>query len=187
MRGQERDPQARTQVERNAVGQRHRVPRRHDRVLGGGAVRTPPGGLPDPHPASDPGRVHPAADRVEHAGPVLSGETTLELAVDRAPAKASRSRVSGGSGSSGGAGPRAADALEPAQREVFEALRAWRTSVAKEKAIPPYMVFSDATLVGIVEARPGSVSALGGVSGVGAKKLAEYGEDVLGVLAEAGS
>lgn len=114
------------------------------------------------------------------AGPVLSGETVLELAVDRAPAKASRSRGAGSGG--GSAGSRAADGLEPAQREVFEALRAWRTSVAKEKAIPPYMVFSDATLVGIVEARPGSVGALGGVSGVGAKKLAEYGQDVLDVL-----
>lgn len=70
----------------------------------------------------------------------------------------------------------------PAQRERFEALRAWRTSVAKEKQIPPYMVFSDATLVGIVETAPQSVQQLGTVSGVGAKKLAEYGEDVLEAL-----
>ena len=111
-----------------------------------------------------------------NAGPVLRGEQTVELAIDRTPAKSASRR-----GSSGG-GSRAAASLEPAQQEVFEALRQWRTSVAKEKQIPPYMVFSDATLVGIVETRPQSVSALGGVSGVGAKKLAEYGEAVLEVL-----
>jgi ATP-dependent DNA helicase RecQ len=66
---------------------------------------------------------------------------------------------------------------------VFDALRAWRTTVAKEKQIPPYMVFSDATLVSIVELKPTSIGGLGTVSGVGAKKLAEYGEAVLEVLA----
>ena len=112
-----------------------------------------------------------------HAGPVLRGEATVELAVDRAPARSTRSR----SARSGG-GARAAEGLGIAERERFEALREWRTSVAKEKQIPPYMVFSDATLVGIVEARPTTVAQLGEVSGVGAKKLAEYGEDVLAVL-----
>ncbi|MFC0673120.1 DNA helicase RecQ [Brachybacterium hainanense] len=115
------------------------------------------------------------------AGPVLRGEQTVELAVDRRPAKTQRPR---GASSTAGA-PRAADALEPAQREVFEALRAWRTSVAKEKQIPPYMVFSDATLVGILEARPSTAAQLGNVSGVGAKKLAEYAEAVLEVLEDA--
>ncbi|WP_087485349.1 DNA helicase RecQ [Brachybacterium massiliense] len=112
-----------------------------------------------------------------HAGPVLRGEATVELAVDRAPARSTRSR----SARSGG-GARAAEGLGIAERDRFEALREWRTSVAKEKQIPPYMVFSDATLVGIVEARPTTVAQLGEVSGVGAKKLAEYGEDVLAVL-----
>jgi len=111
------------------------------------------------------------------AGPVLRSEVTVELAVDRTPQRSAR----GGGRRTAGAS-RAAESLEPAQRERFEALRAWRTSVAKEKQIPPYMVFSDATLVGIVEARPVSVAQLGAVSGVGAKKLAEYGEAVLEAL-----
>ena len=113
------------------------------------------------------------------AGPVLRGEGTLELAVDRAPtARANgRARSGGGSGRS-----RAADTLDEAAKETFEALREWRTSVAKKKQIPPYMVFSDATLVGIVEAAPASTAQLSGISGVGAKKLAEYGDAVLEVL-----
>ena len=118
------------------------------------------------------------------AGPVLRGEGTLELAVDRAPtARANgRARSGGGSGRS-----RAADTLDEAAKETFEALRVWRTSVAKEKQIPPYMVFSDATLVGIVEATPASTAQLSGISGVGAKKLAEYGDAVLEVLGSPGS
>ncbi|UYG17607.1 DNA helicase RecQ [Brachybacterium huguangmaarense] len=115
-----------------------------------------------------------------HAGPVLRGEVTVELAVDRAPAGGKASRSTGT-----GSRSRPADALEPAQREVFEALRAWRTSVAQDRKIAPYMVFSDATLVGIVESRPRTIGALGQVSGVGAKKLAEYGDAVLEVLDEA--
>ena len=111
------------------------------------------------------------------AGPLLRSETTIELAVDRTPAKPPRSR----SGRSGG-GARAAESLEVAERERFEALRTWRTSVAKEKQIPPYMVFSDATLVAIVQLRPQSVAQLGTVSGVGAKKLAEYGDAILEAL-----
>jgi len=113
------------------------------------------------------------------AGPVLRSEETVQLAVDRAPQRGARG------GRRAGGASRAAETLEPAQRERFEALRAWRTSVAKEKQIPPYMVFSDATLVGIVETAPQSVQQLGTVSGVGAKKLAEYGEDVLEALSGA--
>ncbi|MCT1956817.1 DNA helicase RecQ [Kocuria rhizophila] len=113
------------------------------------------------------------------AGPVLRGEIALELAVDRAPAARGGGRARGGGG---GGRSRAADTLDEAAKETFEALREWRTSVAKEKQIPPYMVFSDATLVGIVEAAPESTAQLSGISGVGAKKLAEYGDAVLEVL-----
>ncbi|ASE11622.1 DNA helicase RecQ [Kocuria rhizophila] len=117
------------------------------------------------------------------AGPVLRGEIALELAVDRAPTArgGGRARSTGSGGRS-----RAADALDEAAKEMFEALREWRTSVAKEKQIPPYMVFSDATLVGIVEAAPASTAQLSGISGVGAKKLEEYGDAVLEVLSSAG-
>ena len=118
------------------------------------------------------------------AGPVLRGEATVELAVDRTTTPRSRGRARSGADGAR-AGSRAADGLETAEREVFEALRTWRSSVAKEKKIPPYMVFSDATLVAVVQARPSSTAQLSAVSGVGAKKLDEYGDAVLEVLAEA--
>ncbi|MFI1003991.1 DNA helicase RecQ [Streptomyces galbus] len=66
---------------------------------------------------------------------------------------------------------------------AFEALRAWRAEQAREQGVPAYVIFHDATLREIVTAWPTSVAQLGGVSGVGEKKLATYGEGVIEVLA----
>ncbi|MEW1923369.1 DNA helicase RecQ [Streptomyces sp. NPDC088360] len=69
---------------------------------------------------------------------------------------------------------------------VFEALRAWRGAQAKELGLPAYLIFHDATLREIATLRPTSLAELGGISGLGEKKLATYGEGVLEVLAELG-
>ncbi|OAH11595.1 ATP-dependent DNA helicase RecQ [Streptomyces jeddahensis] len=66
---------------------------------------------------------------------------------------------------------------------VFEALRSWRAEQAREQGVPAYVIFHDATLREIAAARPRSVADLRGISGVGEKKLATYGEGVLEVLA----
>ncbi|WP_138907206.1 DNA helicase RecQ [Streptomyces chryseus] len=65
---------------------------------------------------------------------------------------------------------------------VFEALRAWRAEQAREQGVPAYVIFHDATLREIATVRPGSVAELGGIAGLGEKKLATYGEGVLEVL-----
>ncbi|MEU8674032.1 DNA helicase RecQ [Streptomyces sp. NPDC048560] len=70
---------------------------------------------------------------------------------------------------------------------VFEALRAWRGAQAKELGLPAYVIFHDATLREIAALRPGSAAELGGISGLGEKKLATYGEGVLEVLATFGA
>ncbi|MET9548240.1 DNA helicase RecQ [Streptomyces sp. NPDC006627] len=67
---------------------------------------------------------------------------------------------------------------------VFEALRAWRGAQAKEQGVPAYVIFHDATLREIATLRPTSVADLAGISGVGEKKRATYGEGVVGVVAE---
>ncbi|MGQ4381353.1 DNA helicase RecQ [Streptomyces sp. SAS_267] len=66
---------------------------------------------------------------------------------------------------------------------AFEALRAWRAEQAREQGVPAYVIFHDATLRDIVTVWPTSVKELGGISGVGEKKLTTYGEGVVGVLA----
>ena len=68
--------------------------------------------------------------------------------------------------------------------ERFAALKAWRAGVAKAHNLPAYVVFHDATLAEMAEARPGSLDELAAIGGVGSKKLDAYGEDILRVLAE---
>jgi len=67
-------------------------------------------------------------------------------------------------------------------RPLFLALRAWRSERAAALKIPPYVIFSDATLKAIAEVRPGSVASLGKVSGIGERRLAEYGAEVLQIV-----
>lgn len=65
---------------------------------------------------------------------------------------------------------------------VFEALREWRLKTSKEAEIPAFVVFTDATLVAMAEAKPADAAALAKVPGVGASKLERYGRDVLELL-----
>ncbi|WP_428982017.1 DNA helicase RecQ [Microbacterium horticulturae] len=113
----------------------------------------------------------------EAAGPVLRGETDVPLRHDVLGR--------GGSRSSGRARKAAAaESLQPADRELFEALRTWRGGVAREQGVPAYIVFGDATLRALAEHRPGSLEDLDGISGIGAKKREAYGHAVLEVIAE---
>ena len=74
--------------------------------------------------------------------------------------------------------------LDAAASQRFDALKAWRGEVAREHNLPAFVVFHDATLAQMARERPGSLQALAGVSGVGAKKLEAYGQELLRVLAE---
>jgi ATP-dependent DNA helicase RecQ len=67
--------------------------------------------------------------------------------------------------------------------EVFNKLRIWRAGIAKQKSIPAYMVFSDATLQAVAAKKPGKYSDLRGISGIGEKKLELYGESLMELLA----
>jgi ATP-dependent DNA helicase RecQ len=78
----------------------------------------------------------------------------------------------------------AAAALAPADTALFEALRALRAQLAREQNVPAYVIFHDATLRAIASSRPRDRDALAGIGGVGAAKLARYGDAVLAVLAQ---
>jgi ATP-dependent DNA helicase RecQ len=113
---------------------------------------------------------------------VLRGEQEVWLR-QQAVATASRSRRRGD-----GTPPTrsaAATSLGEAERALFEALRAWRAETARAASVPAYVVFPDTTLVGIAQARPDSLVALSAISGVGAKKLEQYGDAVLQLVASA--
>jgi len=70
------------------------------------------------------------------------------------------------------------------EEETFEALRAWRLGEAREKDIPAFVVFTDATLVAIAEARPQTIEELGELAGVGSAKLERYGQAVLEIISD---
>ncbi len=91
----------------------------------------------------------------------------------------------------GGEGPRPkrrtnteVEALDPLDRALFDRLKAWRSEVAAEAKVPAYVVFTDATLLALVELRPRDERGLVGVPGIGQTKRERYGAAVLEVLAE---
>jgi ATP-dependent DNA helicase RecQ len=104
------------------------------------------------------------------ARPVLRGERELVLARPRIK---SRSKRRSG----------AAAALEAANTDLFEALRALRKGLAEAQGVPPYVIFGDATLVEMSRRRPASGAELLEITGVGQKKLERYGADFLDVIA----
>lgn len=74
--------------------------------------------------------------------------------------------------------PGAAD-LGAADAELFERLRALRLRLAQEAAVPPYVIFHDATLAAMAAARPVTEEELLALPGIGEKKLATYGKAFL--------
>ena len=74
--------------------------------------------------------------------------------------------------------PGAADLTE-ADVELFERLRALRLRLAQEAAVPPYVIFHDATLAAMAAARPATEEELLALPGIGEKKLATYGKAFL--------
>jgi ATP-dependent DNA helicase RecQ len=70
--------------------------------------------------------------------------------------------------------------------EIFQRLRALRKQIADEQGVPPYVVFSDATLRELAARRPTTLAAMRAISGVGDVKLERYGRAFLEALVSAG-
>ena len=105
---------------------------------------------------------------------VLRGERPVMMRREPERVRAARpARTRGGS----------AAELPAADAPVFERLRAWRAAVAKERQLPAYVIFHDATLRAIAATRPTTLAELGTISGVGQTKLATFGQQVLDTLA----
>ena len=104
--------------------------------------------------------------------PLLRGETSLQLRIDRKPRKAER-----------GSRPNVQVLLDdPADRELFDRFRAKRAELAKDQNVPAYVVFPDRTLIELAKARPGTLNDMAHVHGIGAAKLERYGETFLEVI-----
>lgn len=99
---------------------------------------------------------------------ILKGEADLTLVLP--PRKPRRAR--------GG------DIANPVDDPLFEALRACRREIAKETLVPPYVIFHDSVLREMAARRPASLRELGGITGVGQRKLDAYGNAFLKVIRE---
>jgi len=117
--------------------------------------------------------AHGALTLSEEARPVFRGERKVTFRQDR-PKKAADVRRSLRS---------TVFDMPPEAASLFDALRAERLRLAKLQGVPPYVVFHDSTLQAMALVRPGSISDLGVLPGVGHSKLERYGEAFLAVIA----
>ena len=72
---------------------------------------------------------------------------------------------------------------EGVDRELFETLRGIRLQIARERGVPPYVIFHDTTLRDMARTRPASIADLRHVYGVGERKAAELGARFLAAIA----
>ena len=115
---------------------------------------------------------HGGLHLTEECRPVLRGEQRLHLRKfsRKARAKARERKTS--------------RFTDSGKIKLWDALRNRRQQLADEHGVPAYMIFHDATLAELVENRPETLAQLSRISGVGERKLADYGEAFLDVLNE---
>ncbi|MGB2113490.1 MAG: DNA helicase RecQ [Marinobacter adhaerens] len=117
-----------------------------------------------------------ALQLTEQCRPLLKGRQTIELRKDP-EIKKTTGRANGGRSGS------------PVSEQItdkagWEALRACRKELADKQGVPPYVIFHDTTLFGMLERKPRTLDELAEVSGVGAAKLEKYGEIFLQTIAD---
>ncbi|MDP4961603.1 MAG: ATP-dependent DNA helicase UvrD2, partial [Mycobacterium sp.] len=70
--------------------------------------------------------------------------------------------------------------------KLLARLKEWRLATSKELSVPAYVVFTDNTLIAIAESLPGDDAALVAIPGIGARKLEQFGADVLELVRDRG-
>jgi ATP-dependent DNA helicase RecQ len=109
------------------------------------------------------------------ARPVLKGGQKVQLRQYQKPVKQKPSRAAKGYVESD---------LSTHEQKIFDRLRSWRMGTAREHNVAAYIIFNDATLREIAKARPMALDDLRGISGVGEKKLASYGDEIVSLINE---
>jgi ATP-dependent DNA helicase RecQ len=107
------------------------------------------------------------------ARPVLKGGQQVQLRQYQKPVKQKRAAAPKGYVESD---------LSRSEQEIFDKLRWWRVETARAHNVPAYVIFVDATLREIAKAKPTSLAELRGVTGVGEKKLASYGDEIVAMI-----
>jgi len=114
----------------------------------------------------------------ETARPVLRGEVEVWLRRDEDTEKRKSSKAERGA--------RVKEGYAEANEDpLWHALKAKRTELAREQGVPPYVIFHDSTLLEILNQKPGSLTEMGNISGIGQAKLTRYGDAFLQALEDA--
>jgi ATP-dependent DNA helicase RecQ len=104
----------------------------------------------------------------EAARPILKQDKNLQLAVPRLSSDLTKKATVEG---------------RNYDRALFAKLKHLRKSIAEQEDVPPFVVFSDATLADMAGSLPDSSSEFLQVNGVGKTKLTRYGEKFLATIA----
>jgi ATP-dependent DNA helicase RecQ len=116
------------------------------------------------------GEPYPVLRLTSQGTALLKGTGTCTLFRELQPVKG-KSRPKGAGAASFGGDP-----------DLFEALRAVRAQLARERGVPPYVIFHDTTLRQMAERRPATIGDLHDIYGVGAKKAADFGDAFLDAI-----
>lgn len=112
------------------------------------------------------GESYPTLSLTEKSGAVLRGETRVMLTESVKTRKESKAEI------------------PPHETMLFDRLKALRTTYAQKENVPPYIIFSDATLLELATFLPLDISELTRISGFGEVKTKRYGKAFLGVVSE---
>ncbi|HEX8326574.1 MAG TPA: DNA helicase RecQ [Hymenobacter sp.] len=118
----------------------------------------------------------------ERGHQVLKGQLALPLKKFQPSEKAEKPTRA----SKKAANAAASAAVGTPEAQLFDKLRKLRKAIADEQGVPPYVVFSDATLQEMAAERPVSRVGMLGISGVGMKKFETYGEAFIKLILEHG-
>ncbi|TQV86963.1 DNA helicase RecQ [Aliikangiella coralliicola] len=103
----------------------------------------------------------------EKCRPVLRGEMTLQARKQIKPVTIKETKKK---------------QISTIHQPLLDALKAKRRELADQHGLPPYVIFHDSTLLQMAEQRPGQLSEMRFISGVGEKKLSQYGEEFLEII-----
>jgi ATP-dependent DNA helicase RecQ len=117
----------------------------------------------------------------ERGQQVLKGQLPVSLKKFQVAEKAEKQTRAGKK-----AAADAAAAAGSPETQLFERLRQLRKRIADEQGVPPYVVFSDATLQEMAREQPTSRVAMLSISGVGMKKFETYGEAFIEAIMQHG-